>query len=110
VQHHFYNLLISEKTRGKTIFLSSHILPEVERVCDRVGIVRDGQLVSIEKVADLKFKKVRRMELSLGREIPLEKLKLEGFEIIEAKGMQIQLKVTSANIQKILTQLSKLPV
>jgi ABC-2 type transport system ATP-binding protein len=44
VQHKFYDLLISEKARGKTIFLSSHILPEVERVCDWVGIVRDGQL------------------------------------------------------------------
>ena len=110
VQHKFYDLLISEKANGKTIFLSSHILPEVERVCDRVGIVRDGQLVSIERVADLKFKKVRRMELSLNREISPEELKMEGIEIIEAKGTQIQLKVTSANIQKVLAHLSKLPI
>ena len=110
VQHKFYDLLISEKAHGKTIFLSSHILPEVERVCDRVGIVRDGQLVSIEKVSDLKFKKVRRMELSLSHEIPLEELNLEGVEVIGAKGTQIQLKVISGNIQRILAQLSKLPI
>jgi len=110
VQHKFYDLLISEKARGKTIFLSSHILPEVERVCDRVGIVRDGQLVSIEKVSDLKFKKVRRMELSLSHEIPPEKLKLDGIEIIDISGTQIQLKVVSGNIQKILIHLSKLPI
>lgn len=110
VQHKFYDLLISEKALGKTIFLSSHILPEVERVCDRVGIVRDGQLVSIEKVSDLKFKKVRRMELSLSREIPLEELNLDGVEVISAKGTQIQLKVISRNIQVLLAQLSKLPI
>jgi ABC-2 type transport system ATP-binding protein len=110
VQHKFYDLLISEKARGKTIFLSSHILPEVERVCDRVGIVRDGQLVSIENVADLKFKKVRRMELSLSREIAPEELKLEGVEIIDIKGTHIQLKVISENMQNLLAQLSKLPI
>jgi ABC-2 type transport system ATP-binding protein len=110
VQHKFYDLLISEKARGKTIFLSSHILPEVERVCDRVGIVRDGQLASIEKVSELKFKKIRRMELSLSREIRPEDLRLDGVEIIQARGTQIQLKVISGNIQKILTQISKLPI
>ncbi|MFH1662871.1 MAG: ABC transporter ATP-binding protein [Chloroflexota bacterium] len=110
VQHKFYDLLISEKARGKTIFLSSHILLEVERVCDRVGIVRDGQLVSIENVSDLKFKKVRRMEISLSHEIPSEEFKIEGVEIIAVKGTKIQLKVISGNIKNILTQLSKLPI
>jgi ABC-2 type transport system ATP-binding protein len=110
VQHKFYDLLMSEKAGGKTIFLSSHILPEVERVCDRVGIVRDGQLVSIEEVAELKFKKVRRMELSLSREISPEEFNIEGLEIIKASGRHIHLKVTSSNIQQLLSRLSKLPI
>ena len=50
MQHIFYDLLIEEKQRGKTVFLSSYILPEVERVSDRVGIVKNGELVSIERV------------------------------------------------------------
>ncbi len=109
MQHQFYDLLLSEKANGKTVFLSSHILPEVERVCDRVGIVRDGRLVSIEKVSDLKYKKVRHMELSLSREIPAEELKLEGVEILSIKGKHIQLKV-SGNLPKLLAQLCKLPI
>lgn len=109
MQHLFYDLLLNEKKRGKTIFLSSHIIPEVERVCDRVGIVRDGRLVSIEQVADLKHKKVRRMELTLTRELSREKLKLEGVEILSIKGKQIELRV-SGNIPTLLRQLCKLPI
>jgi len=109
VQHKFYELLLSEKARGKTVFLSSHILPEVERVCDRVGIVRDGRLVSIESVSDLKFKKVRHMELSLSHEAPLDELKIEGVEILSVKDTIIQLKV-SGNLPNLLKQICKLPI
>ncbi len=109
MQHLFYDLLLNEKKRGKTVFLSSHIIPEVERVCDRVGIVRNGQLVAIERVADLKHKKVRRMELFLSHELPPEELKLEGVEILGIKGKQIELRV-SGNIPRLLEQLCQLPI
>lgn len=109
MQRAFYDLLLSEKARGKTIFLSSHILPEIERVCDRVGMVRDGRLVSIERVSELKHKKVRRMELFLNRELSPKELKLDGVEILSIKGKHIELKV-SGNIQKLLKQLSELPI
>lgn len=63
MQQEFYSLLQTLKERGRTVFLSSHILSEVERVCDRVGIVRDGQLVDTETIEDLKQKKVRHMDV-----------------------------------------------
>lgn len=109
MQREFYDLLLSEKARGKTIFLSSHILPEIERVCDRVGMVRDGRLVSVERVSELKHKKVRRMELFLSRELSSKELKLDGVEILSIKGRHIELKV-SGNIRKLLKQLSELPI
>lgn len=52
-QQIFYDLILSEKERGKTIFFSSHNLDEVQRICDRVGIIREGKLVSIEIVDGL---------------------------------------------------------
>lgn len=50
MQELFYELLLEEKKNGNTIFFSSHILSEVERVCDRVGIIKNGKLVCIEEL------------------------------------------------------------
>lgn len=50
MQEFFYELLLEEKKNGNTIFFSSHILSEVERVCDRVGIIKKGKLVCIEEL------------------------------------------------------------
>lgn len=48
---------------GRTVFLSSHILPEVERLADRVGIVREARLVTVESVANLRAKALRSIEI-----------------------------------------------
>ncbi len=44
VQQTFHAMVEEERARGATIFLSSHVMPEVERLCDRVGIIREGHL------------------------------------------------------------------
>ncbi|HEX3721754.1 MAG TPA: ABC transporter ATP-binding protein [Nitrolancea sp.] len=53
-QQEFYILVAEAKASGSTIFLSSHILPEVEHTCDRVGIIREGELVKVDHVSTLK--------------------------------------------------------
>ena len=53
MQEEFLELVGEERQRGTSVFLSSHELDEVQRVCDRVGIIRDGRLVAVEKVAEL---------------------------------------------------------
>ena len=63
MQHQFYDLLSETKKEGRTVFLSSHILPEVEKVCDRVGIIRQGKLVTVETIETLKSHSVRQMEI-----------------------------------------------
>jgi ABC-2 type transport system ATP-binding protein len=51
-QQEFYKLLHETRERGATVFLSSHILSEVQHVCDRVGIVRSGRLVTVAQIKD----------------------------------------------------------
>jgi ABC-2 type transport system ATP-binding protein len=65
VQQALYALLEEVRAGGRTIFFSSHVLPEVERLCNRVGIVREGQLVTVETVENLKHHAVRRVDLVL---------------------------------------------
>ncbi len=54
MQNKFIELILQEKARGKTILMSSHSFEEVERTCDRIGIIRAGRLVAVETVAALK--------------------------------------------------------
>lgn len=63
-QREFYELVAEARAGGQTMFLSSHILAEVERTCDRVGIVREGQLVKVDKVANLKEIKSHAIDIS----------------------------------------------
>lgn len=56
MQNIFYDLLKEERAKGNTVFYSTHILNEVAKICDRVGIIRDGQLIKIGKVEDLSKK------------------------------------------------------
>jgi len=72
MQQEFYKLVEEVRNDGRTVFISSHILPEVERVCDRVGIIRSGELVTVEEVADLKERVFHRLEFHLGEEVPIE--------------------------------------
>lgn len=50
IQQEFYNLLKEEKEKGTTIFYSTHILSEISKICDRVGIIKDGRLLKVEPV------------------------------------------------------------
>ena len=63
VQQEFYKMVREVKRDGRTVFLSSHIMPEVERICDRVGIIRKGRMVAVEKISDLKERRLRHMLL-----------------------------------------------
>ena len=70
IQREFIGLLRDVREAGGTVFLSSHILSEVEAVADRVGIIRDGSLVVVESVELLKRRALRRMDLTFAGEPP----------------------------------------
>lgn len=70
MQQEFYRLLAEVKAEGRTVFLSSHNLPEVERVCDRVGIIREGELIAVEDVATLKARALRQLEIHFANPVP----------------------------------------
>jgi ABC-2 type transport system ATP-binding protein len=66
MQRAFYTILDDLRAAGRTIFFSSHVLSEVERVCDRVAIIRRGRLVALENVASLLERRKRNVELRAG--------------------------------------------
>ena len=96
LQQEVYDLLIDAKNRGKTIFFSSHNLGEVQRICDRVGIVKDGKLVSIEEIEDLNKQVPRILEARLNSVIP-EKLSELGDKLVDSKEGNVKIIVNQTD-------------
>jgi ABC-2 type transport system ATP-binding protein len=72
VQQSFYTLVREAKAEGRTVFLSSHVLSEVERTCDRVAIIRDGRLVRVDRVDALRDLAHHQVELRFAGPVPAE--------------------------------------
>jgi ABC-2 type transport system ATP-binding protein len=68
-QESVYGVIDERVAAGRTVFLSSHVLSEVERVCDRVGIIRSGHLVAEEGVKDLLAKRLRHVEVTFAEPV-----------------------------------------
>lgn len=65
MQRTFFDIIREEQQRGATVLFSSHILSEVQRICDRVAIIRDGRIVAVQSVSQLRQSAVKRVTLAL---------------------------------------------
>jgi ABC-2 type transport system ATP-binding protein len=72
IQLEFEHLCEEARSEGRTVFISSHQLPEVEHLCDRVGIIREGRLLAVESIAALKERALRRLEIDFGGPVKAE--------------------------------------
>jgi ABC-2 type transport system ATP-binding protein len=70
MQQRFLDLVAESRAAGQTVFMSSHVLSEVQQSADRVGIVRDGVMVAVEAVETLRHKAVRRVEVRFDEPVP----------------------------------------
>jgi len=77
-QERFNEFVREERDRGLTVFFSSHVLAEVRRICDRVGIVRDGHLVALEDVADLLGRGGKRVRVQTAGRVDPQDFAFEG--------------------------------
>jgi ABC-2 type transport system ATP-binding protein len=74
MQEAFYTLLREAKQRGCAVFMSSHIMGEVQKVCDRVGIIRDGRLITERNIADMERDAAHTFEVTFDERPPLKEL------------------------------------
>ncbi|HEX6780632.1 MAG TPA: ABC transporter ATP-binding protein [Solirubrobacterales bacterium] len=75
MQEEFLALVDEERGRGCTVFVSSHDLDEVQRICDRVGMVREGRLIAVERMVDLLGKARRKVSVQLAETSSLDDLR-----------------------------------
>jgi ABC-2 type transport system ATP-binding protein len=110
VQESFYRLLMELKGRGRTIFMSSHVLSEVVRVCDRISLIRSGKLALLSAVEDLHGLAHRRVRVTFHGDVAARPEGMPGgYEILELEPRSWTLRVQGA-LGPLMAALAGLPV
>lgn len=82
-QQEFYSIIRETQKWGTTTFFSTHILEEAQRICDRVGIIKNGKLIKIEDIDEFRQKNIREIHLETSASIPLSHFEIPGIEKVE---------------------------
>lgn len=105
MQEEFYKILEEEKSEGKTIFFSSHILNEVKRICDKVAIIKEGKIVKIEDIESLEDTNIIKVKIEAEEIEKLEK-ELEIEQVITKQENKIEF-LYSKEINSLIEKISK---
>jgi len=108
MQESFYRLLVDVKQRGRTVFMSSHVLSEVERVCDRIALVRKGELVLLSSVEELRKLAGRQIRIFFSEDVQIVELP-PGSTVVETGPRQWTLKIKGP-VGPLLRAIEGLPV
>lgn len=106
LQNVTYELLEEIRENGTTVFMSSHNLPEIERVTDRVLIIRDGKVEALETIKSLRAKRIYHLRVTFKEKVDPKVFEGGGIEVLGVKGRKIELK-TRGNIQELVKRLAK---
>lgn len=114
MQDAVYGLLDDARRRGRTVFMSSHVLPEVERVCDRLALLRRGRLVLVSPVADVRRMSARTVDVMFTRPVTLPDVAQngnwpEGCEAIDVAPLRWRLSVAGP-MGPVVARLAGLPI
>ena len=109
MQNRFIDLILEEKKKGTTIFMSSHLFEEVERTCERTAIIRRGQIAAVEDMEGLKKKRSRDYIITLDSKKSADALQLPGYTITGREGASVTVAVKE-DIPGLLSLLSSCPV
>jgi len=105
----FYRLVEEEARKGKTIFLSSHQLHEVERLCGRICIIKKGKMATLETVDNIRKNMKKTIEISFNEDVAPESLKVEGVTNVTKTDGLYCLEITG-DLNKIFARLSTLSI
>ena len=93
MQEVFVDFIFEEKKRGKTILLSSHIFSEVEKLCDRILIIKDGELVASVNAKDIKDELKKIFSIRFNNEVDYDYFKTKGFEIRDKSRKELMINI-----------------
>ena len=109
MQQAFYEIVTDMRRRGATIFLSSHVIAEVERMCDRVAMLRAGRLVTVGSVVQLREAERRRVIAEFSADVDVTALAHFG-DITAGTGRHVEMLVAQSQVAALVVRLGMLPL
>ncbi|KLI53081.1 hypothetical protein SZ43_06505 [Brachyspira hyodysenteriae] len=106
MQKKFIDLILEEKKKGTTIFMSSHIFEEIEKTCDRTAILKDGKLIAIENMEELKSKKNKNFEVIFKTEKDAENFKNQISFKCELNNNIVKIVIANNEVNSFIKELS----
>ena len=105
MQQTFFELIREENKRGAAVLMSSHILGEVQRLCDRVAIIKEGRIIKVEKISTLKENSVRRFKFEVESSISEDYFAMEGVDGLKVEG-NVHSFIYRGDVNRIIEKLS----
>lgn len=109
MQQKFFELLEKENKKGATILFSSHILSEVQRLCDRVAIIKDGRIVTVEKISTLKENTYKKFKIDTNSVIDKNLFNIDGVNQLEQDGGSVSF-LFRGNINSIMKKIAEIEI
>jgi ABC-2 type transport system ATP-binding protein len=109
MQQNFFELLRKENKKGATIFFSSHVLSEVQKICDRVAIIKDGKIIKIENMNDINKDNYKRIKVETKDKIKDDYFEMVGVNDLKIKG-NIQSFMFKGDINEVIRKASKIQI
>lgn len=109
MQQKFFDLLLEENKKGATVLLSSHILSEVQRLCSRVAIIKEGKIIKLETMSNLTENNYKKFKVELNSEVDSSHFKLGGVSKLEVDGRIVSF-LFKGNINLIIKKISDVDI
>jgi ABC-2 type transport system ATP-binding protein len=110
MQEEFLAFVAEERDAGRTVFLSSHELDEVERACDRVGIIREGRLVAVENVAEITGRSFRHVTIDFAHPVDAAEFRrIPGVSALKRDGARLTFKA-QGDLDRVIKAAARHPV
>ncbi|MBM7613827.1 ABC transporter ATP-binding protein [Alkaliphilus hydrothermalis] len=109
MQQIFFDLLEEENKKGATILFSSHILSEVQRLCDRVAIIKDGQIIKVEKISTLQENTYKKFKIQCASKVDKKHFDMVGVNDLEENDNVISF-IFKGDINTIMKKIAEIEI
>lgn len=109
MQQKFFDLILEENKKGATVLLSSHILSEVQRLCNRVAIVKEGRIIKLETISNLTENNYKKFKIEVKSKVDKDYFKVKGVNKLEIEDNIVSF-LFKGNINLIIQKLANLEI